>query len=54
MLSLAADDSKEQTTAVLKAIADSRKRSSADFSDWHAFDHWIRHANHVVVPYANG
>lgn len=53
MLSLAADDSKEQTIAVLKAIASARKRSGADFSDWHTFDHWIRHANHeVVVPYA--
>lgn len=53
MLSLAADDSKEQTTAVLNAIASARKRSGADFSDWHAFDHWMWHANHeVVVPYA--
>jgi hypothetical protein len=53
MLSLAADDSKDQTTAVLKAIASGKKRSSADFSDWHALDHWIWHANHdVTVPYA--
>ncbi len=53
MLSLAADDSRTQTTAVLKAIASGKKRSGTDFSDWHALDHWIRHANHdVAVPYA--
>jgi hypothetical protein len=54
MLSLAADDSKAQTTSVLKAIAGGKKRSPADFSDWHALDHWMRHANHdVTVPYAD-
>jgi hypothetical protein len=53
MLPLAGDDSKTQTTAVLKAIASGKKRSGTDFSDWHALDHWIRHANHnVAVPYA--
>ncbi len=53
MLSLSADDSRAQTTAVLKAIANGKKRSGTDFSDWHALDHWIRHANHdVAVPYA--
>jgi hypothetical protein len=53
MLSLAADDSKKQTSAVLKAIASAKKRSGADFSDWHAFDHWLRHVNHdVAVWYA--
>jgi hypothetical protein len=53
MLSLAADDSMRQTSAVLKAIAEAKKRSGAEFSDWHAFDHWVRHANHdVAVPYA--
>lgn len=53
MLSLAADDSMRQTSAVLNAIAGAKKRSGADFSDWHAFDHWVWHASHdVVVPYA--
>jgi Domain of unknown function (DUF3854) len=54
MLSLAADDSKGQTTAVMKALARKKKRQSPDFGDWHDLDHWIRyHANHQVdIPYA--
>lgn len=53
MLSLAANDSKAQTKAVLKAIATGKKRAGADFADWHDLDHWLGHQTHdVVVPYA--
>jgi hypothetical protein len=54
MLSLAADDSKEQTRRIFKAIA-AGKRRERDLGDWHAYYQWIRTcAEHrVVIPYVD-
>ena len=52
MLSLPTDDSAEQTTSIMKAIA-AGQRTEADFSEWHAFARWIAAGNkNVVIPYA--
>jgi hypothetical protein len=52
MLSLPTDDSAEQTTSIMKAIA-AGQRNEADFSEWHAFARWIAAGNkNVVIPYA--
>jgi hypothetical protein len=52
MLSLPTDDSAQQTTSIMKAIA-AGQRAEADFSEWHAFGRWIAAGNkNVVIPYA--
>lgn len=52
LLSLPTDDSKEQTTAIMKAIADGQA-DGGDFAEWHAYARWLAAGNTAVrVPYA--
>jgi hypothetical protein len=54
MLSLYTNESKEQTAAILAAIAAQEEDApQADWSEWHSLDRWLGQANHeVVVPFA--
>jgi len=52
LLSLQVSDTREQTRAVLRAIAQDSKRA-VDLSDWIALQEWLALAEHrVVIPYA--
>jgi hypothetical protein len=52
LLSLATDDSREQTSRVLLAIADEADRTP-DLGEWRALQAWLPHAEHrVTIPYA--
>lgn len=52
LLSLATDDSREQTKRVLYALADETDHG-IDLSEWHALQSWLQHAEHrVTIPYA--
>jgi hypothetical protein len=54
ILSLATDDSREQTARVLLQLADERS-SSTDLEEWRGLQRWLAGAEHrVVVPYALG
>jgi hypothetical protein len=52
ILSLATDDSREQTARVLRELAD-ENRVSGDLSEWQDLQRWLAHAEHrVTIPYA--
>jgi hypothetical protein len=52
LLSLQVTDTREQTRAVLRAIA-AEAPEAIDLTSWLALQHWLAHAEHrVVVPYA--
>jgi hypothetical protein len=52
MLSVTADDSREQTRAILDRLADDVE-VAVDLQPWHALQTWLKGANHrVVIPYA--
>ena len=56
MLSVWADESKEQTAAIMRSIAEAAEADierSVDTDAWHAFAEWIRlGSRRVVVPFA--
>ncbi len=52
LLSLTVNDTREQTRAVMRSIAQRDNRSAKDYSKWHALQTWIEgQDNRVVVPY---
>jgi hypothetical protein len=52
LLSLATDDSSEQTKRVLLALAD-ESESDVDLDEWLALQRWLQQAEHrVTIPYA--
>lgn len=53
MFSLPADDSREQTAAVLRALADGPPEDPPRLEEWHAFHRWLKSGRHeVIIPYA--
>jgi predicted transcriptional regulator len=52
LISITVSDTREQTRAVLKALAQ-KVEDEIDFTQWQAFHEWLDHAEHrVVIPYA--
>lgn len=52
LLSLPVNDTRQQTTAVMRSIAQRDGRTGKDYSDWHALQVWIAgQDNRVVIPY---
>jgi hypothetical protein len=53
LLSVPVNDSPEQTSEIMKAIALDEARPQIDYVPWHAFQHWLAAGtNGVSVPYA--
>ena len=54
LLTLPIIDTKEQTSAILIALANNDRKAQPDYSDWHALQIWLGSANHrVMIPYGN-
>lgn len=52
LLSLATNDSREQTASIFMALADETD-AGVDLDEWHQLQSWLQHANHnVTIPYA--
>lgn len=52
LISITVCDTKEQTKAILRALA-TNKEGCVDFKSWHALHQWLDHAEHrVSIPYA--
>lgn len=53
MLSVAVTDTREQTAAVIRAMAGTDERSEVEFGPWHALQDWIAGGTaDVVIPFA--
>ena len=53
LLSLASDETPEQTTDVLEALADEDNGDGPDYGRWHALQRWIELGDRkVTIPYA--
>ncbi len=54
MLSLTVNDTKEQTKAILMALADNHKPEGKDLGRWHALQRWLEtQTKDVEIPYAH-
>lgn len=54
MLSLTVSDTKEQTKAILMALADNHKPEGRDLGRWHALQRWLEtQTKDVEIPYAH-
>jgi DNA-binding transcriptional ArsR family regulator len=53
LLSLTVTDTQEQTRAVMAALAEEAGEATPDLATWHAFQVWLKSAEHrVSIPYA--